>query len=46
MPLLIVVFGVALLLVLMIAFKLNGFLSLIIVALSVGIMEGDRKSVV
>ncbi|MCB2356711.1 gluconate:H+ symporter [Clostridium estertheticum] len=40
MPLLIVVFGVALLLVLMIAFKLNGFLSLIIVALSVGIMEG------
>lgn len=40
MPLLIVALGVILLLVLMIAFKLNGFLSLIIVALSVGILEG------
>ncbi|MGH4123724.1 MAG: gluconate:H+ symporter [Clostridium sp.] len=40
MPLLIVALGVVLLLVLMIAFKLNGFLSLIIVALSVGILEG------
>ena len=33
MPLLIVALGVVLLLVLMIAFKLNGFLSLILVAL-------------
>ena len=40
MPLLIVALGVVLLLVLMIAFKLNGFLSLILVALSVGILEG------
>ena len=40
MPLLIVALGVILLLVLMIAFKLNGFLSLIIVALAVGILEG------
>ncbi|MBZ9686647.1 gluconate:H+ symporter [Clostridium estertheticum] len=40
MPLLIVALGVLLLLVLMIAFKLNGFLSLILVALSVGILEG------
>lgn len=40
MPLLIVAIGVALLLVLMIGFKLNGFLSLILVALIVGIAEG------
>ena len=40
MPLLIVALGVVLLLVLMIAFKLNGFLSLILVALTVGILEG------
>lgn len=40
MPLLIVALGVVLLLVLMIAFKLNGFLSLILVALAVGILEG------
>ncbi|SFD48039.1 gluconate transporter [Clostridium uliginosum] len=40
MPLLIVIIGVALLLLLMIGFKLNGFISLILVALTVGIMEG------
>lgn len=42
MPLLIVALGVVLLLVLMIVFKLNGFLSLILVALSVGILEGMK----
>jgi Gnt-I system high-affinity gluconate transporter len=40
MPLFIVALGILLLLVLMIVFKLNGFLSLILVALSVGILEG------
>lgn len=40
MPLLIVVIGVALLLLLMIKFKVNGFISLILVALVVGIAEG------
>lgn len=40
MPLLIIVIGVILLLLLMIKFKLNGFLSLIIVALIVGVAEG------
>lgn len=40
MPLLIVVIGVILLLLLMIKFKLNGFISLILVALFVGIAEG------
>jgi len=40
MPLLIVAIGVLLLLVLMIGFKINGFLSLIFVALVVGIAEG------
>ncbi|MDF2503995.1 gluconate:H+ symporter [Clostridium sp.] len=40
MPLLIVVIGVVLLLLLMIRFKLNAFVSLIIVALFVGILEG------
>lgn len=40
MPLLIMAFGVALLLVLMIGFKLNGFLSLILVSLTVGFAEG------
>ena len=40
MPLFIVAFGIVLLLVLMIALKLNGFLSLILVALTVGIFEG------
>lgn len=40
MPLIIVVIGVALLLLLMLKFKLNGFFSLLIVAIVVGIMEG------
>lgn len=40
MPLLIIVIGVILLLLLMIKFKLNGFLSLIIVSLIVGVAEG------
>jgi len=40
MPLIIVGIGVVLLLLLMIGFKLNGFLSLIIVALIVGVLEG------
>ncbi|MBW7984006.1 gluconate transporter [Enterobacillus tribolii] len=40
MPLVIVAIGVALLLLLMIRFKLNGFLSLILVALVVGLLQG------
>ena len=40
MPLVIIAIGVALLLLLMIKFKLNGFLSLIIVSLIVGVLEG------
>ncbi len=40
MPLLYVAIGVALLLLLMIRFKLNGFIALILVALAVGIMQG------
>ena len=40
MPLVIVAIGVAMLLLLMIRFKLNGFISLILVALAVGIMQG------
>ncbi|MCG8157010.1 gluconate transporter [Brenneria goodwinii] len=40
MPLVIVAVGVAILLLLMIRFKLNGFISLILVALAVGIMQG------
>jgi Gnt-I system high-affinity gluconate transporter len=40
MPLVIVAVGVALLLLLMIRFKLNGFIALILVALAVGIMQG------
>lgn len=40
MPLVIIAIGVALLLLLMIAFKLNGFLSLVIVSLIVGVLEG------
>ncbi|WP_437612382.1 gluconate transporter [Erwinia sp. V71] len=40
MPLVIVAIGVALLLLLMIRWKLNGFVSLILVALAVGIMQG------
>ncbi|SFN68328.1 gluconate permease GntT [Izhakiella capsodis] len=40
MPLFIVAIGVALLLILIIRFKLNGFIALILVALAVGIMQG------
>ncbi|WP_343463835.1 gluconate transporter [Pantoea sp.] len=40
MPLLYVAIGVALLLLLMIRFKLNGFIALILVALAVGMMQG------
>ncbi|XBS69537.1 gluconate transporter [Acerihabitans sp. KWT182] len=40
MPLFIVAIGVALLLLLMIRFKLNGFIALIVVALIVGMLEG------
>ncbi|CNH45383.1 putative gluconate permease [Yersinia enterocolitica] len=40
MPLVIVAVGVAMLLLLMIRFKLNGFISLILVALAVGVMQG------
>lgn len=40
MPLLIVLFGVILLLILVTKLKLNGFLSLIIVSLFVGVLEG------
>lgn len=40
MPLVIVAVGVALLLLLMIRFKLNGFIALILVALAVGVMQG------
>ncbi len=40
MPLVVVGIGVILLLILMIGFKLNGFVSLILVALAVGILEG------
>ncbi|BAE75607.1 High-affinity gluconate transporter [Sodalis glossinidius str. 'morsitans'] len=40
MPLFIVAIGVALLLLLMIRFKLNGFIALILVALAVGILQG------
>ena len=40
MPLVIVAIGVVLLLILMIKLKLNGFISLILVALAVGIMQG------
>ncbi|EJL85930.1 gluconate transporter [Pantoea sp. GM01] len=40
MPLLYVAIGVALLLLLMIRFKLNGFIALILVALAVGVMQG------
>jgi len=40
MPLVIVAGGVALLLLLMIRFKLNGFISLVLVALVVGIVQG------
>jgi Gnt-I system high-affinity gluconate transporter len=40
MPLLILIAGVLLLLILMIGFKLNGFISLIVVAILVGVAEG------
>ncbi|MBC2582522.1 gluconate:H+ symporter [Clostridium sp. DJ247] len=40
MPLLIVAMGVALLLLLMLGFKVNGFISLILVSLVVGVAEG------
>jgi Gnt-I system high-affinity gluconate transporter len=40
MPLLILVAGVLLLLILMISFKLNGFIALVVVAILVGIAEG------
>ncbi|AHF73000.1 high-affinity gluconate transporter [Candidatus Sodalis pierantonius str. SOPE] len=40
MPLFIVAIGVALLLLLMIRFKLNGFIALILVALAVGVLQG------
>ena len=40
MPLVIVAIGVVLLLLLMIRFKLNGFIALILVALAVGMMQG------
>ncbi|WP_026486790.1 gluconate:H+ symporter [Caldanaerobius polysaccharolyticus] len=40
MPIVVIVLGVVLLLILMMGFKLNGFLSLIIVSLAVGIGEG------
>lgn len=40
MPLLIVLAGVVLLLILMLAFRLNGFISLIVVSIGVGLCEG------
>ncbi|MEI2266977.1 gluconate transporter [Erwinia sp. CGal63] len=40
MPILFVVIGVALLLLLMVRFRLNGFIALILVALAVGVMQG------
>ncbi len=40
MPLVIVAIGVILLLLLMIRFKMNGFIALVLVALAVGLMQG------
>ncbi len=40
MPLVIVAIGVILLLLLMIRFKMNGFIALVLVALVVGLMQG------
>ncbi|MDO4888991.1 MAG: gluconate:H+ symporter [Actinomycetaceae bacterium] len=40
MPLLILAFGIALLLLLMLKFKLNGFIALILVAIAVGMLQG------
>jgi Gnt-II system L-idonate transporter len=46
MPLLIIAAGVALLLVLMIGFKVNGFIALVLVAAVVGFAEGmDAQAV-
>jgi Gnt-I system high-affinity gluconate transporter len=42
MPLVIVAIGVVLLLLLMIRFKMNGFIALVLVALAVGLMQGCR----
>lgn len=47
MPLVIVAIGVILLLLLMIRFKMNGFIALVLVALAVGLMQGmplDKSS--
>ena len=45
MPLIIIAAGVALLLILMIGFKVNGFIALFLVAAVVGFAEGmDRPS--
>jgi Gnt-I system high-affinity gluconate transporter len=44
MPLVIVAIGVALLLLLMTRFKLNGFIALILVAIIVGLLEGEGLS--
>ncbi|MEX5716739.1 hypothetical protein IC615_27915 [Serratia ureilytica] len=41
MPLVIVAIGVILLLLLMIRFKMNGFIALVTVALAVGLMQGN-----
>jgi Gnt-I system high-affinity gluconate transporter/Gnt-II system L-idonate transporter len=46
MPLIIVAFGVLFLLLLMIGFKLNAFIALILVSLAVGIAEGMTPSAV
>lgn len=40
MPLIIIAFGVLMLLILMLPFRVNGFIALILVALSVGVLEG------
>lgn len=43
MPLIIIAAGVALLLVLMIGFKVNGFIALVLVAAVVGFAEGMAR---
>ena len=46
MPLIIIAAGVALLLILMIVFKVNGFIALVLVAAVVGFAEGmDAQAV-
>lgn len=40
MPLVILAVGIALLLLLMLVFKLNGFISLVLVAVVVGLLQG------